>query len=139
MATNNAELIDEVRSLTGYTDHMFSDVEMHSLLQLSKEEIRSDLGDPNFTFYQTGDAQNTHEADRALFWFLCIATKVRAGEIGGGNVSVSDLDFETVEDDEASIWIRNYHKRINSVGVGGKAPARVDIDRGTERNYGNER
>lgn len=138
MATTNSELIDEVRALTGYDEHIFSDLEMLSLLNICKEEIRADLDDPDFTFFVTGD-NDTHQADRALFWFLSVATKIRAGEIGGIDISVADLDAEQVNDDQASIWISNFHNRLNSVGEGGRQPSHVRVNRGTERDYGSER
>lgn len=137
MATNDSEMISEVRALT-YDEHILSDIQMREILHVCKEEIRADLGDPDFQFYQTGEVENSHDADRALFWFTCIGAKIRVGELGGMDISVADLDAEQASGQEA-FWIKKFHNRLQSAGEGGRKPGMTSVNRGTERLYGEDR
>lgn len=135
MAQSDSELVDEVRVLTGYDDEvMFSDSDLDSLVQIGKEELRSYWNLPEFEFYRRGE-ENTLDADRALFWFTCIATKVRAGEIGSVELTIDSL--ETAQyDGQFSYWFRNFQQRAASAGgASGVGPANIQVSRAEERSY----
>lgn len=133
MARSDQELIDEVRALTGYDDGaMFSDADMQALVTLSKEELRSSLGDAEFEFYLRGQ-ENTLDADRALFWFVCIGAKIRAGEIGSVELTVDSLEEQTREG-QFNVWFKNFQQRLHAAQTGVTGAATTTISR-TERNY----
>lgn len=137
MATSDTELITEVRSFTGYTDtNTFSDQDIQELVDIAKEEIRADIGDPNFTFYQTG-ATNTHNADRALFWFTCIGTKVRAGELGSISLTINDLESGRAHEQDYQFWFSQFSTKMSSARTSHSAEsgaASRQIER-TDRSY----
>jgi hypothetical protein len=133
MARSDQELIDEARALTGYDDGaMFTDTDMEALLSLSKEEIRSSLGAPGFEFYRR-DEVNTLDADRALFWFLCIGAKIRAGEIGSVELTVDNLEEQTREG-QFNVWFSNFQQRMAAAQAGVTGAATTTISR-TDRTY----
>lgn len=110
MATSDQELIDEVRSFTGYDNDPFSDQKIQTTLETAKEEIRAKLAEPNFQFY----GSDTLQADRALFWLTCLGLKLRAGEIGAAEFSIDELETQPLNDSsgEANVWFHNF---INSL------------------------
>lgn len=115
MARSDSELINEVRALTGYTDtSMFSDSDIQGLVDIGKEELRSYFGQPQFEFYLRGDT-NTLDADRALFWFTCIALKVRAGEIGSVELTIDSLE-QNQSDGQFDYWFQNFAQRVQAAG-----------------------
>lgn len=138
MASTDSELIDEVRALTDYTQGVYSDSEMQALVNLCKEELRADFDEPNFQFYQTGD-DSTLAADRALFWFVCIAAKIRAGEIGGISIDVAEVTATQPSSSGYEVWFKNFEKRLNeaqkSVIESGPGPAHTTEAR-DDRTYG---
>lgn len=114
MATSDSELIDEVRSYTGYTNtNTFSDSDLQGIVDVGKEEIRADLNNPEFDFYQTGET-NTLSADRALFWFTCIGTKVHTGELGSVSLTINDLESGQANEDTYNYWMSQFSTRMSS-------------------------
>jgi len=137
MARTDTELIDEVRAFTGYDGgSMFTDTDMQALVELGKEELRSRLGSPDYEFYQRGGT-NTLDADRALFWFTCIATKVRAGEIGSVELTVNNLE-EQQSAGQFGFWFRNFRDRLYSAENSTVGAATTTISR-TDRTYDYDR
>lgn len=135
MARSDTDLIGEVRALTGYDDGvMFTDSDIQSLIDIGKEELRSHLGLSTLEFYQRGDT-NTLDADRALFWFTCIATKVRAGEIGSVELTVDGL--ETAQSrGQFEYWFQNFAQRVHAAsGLVNSGAASTTISRGDDRTY----
>ena len=133
MARSDSELINEVRALTGYDDGaMFTDSDIQALVDLGKEELRAGLGLPDFTFYRRDDV-NTLDADRALFWFVCIATKVRAGEIGSVELSVNNLE-ETTRQGQFEYWFSNFQNRMRAAESANVGAASTTISR-SDRDY----
>lgn len=111
MADNDTELISEVRAFTGYTSSdTFTDSDLQELVDIAKEELRAEFGDPDFTFYQSGQ----HDADRALFWFTCLATKVRTGEIGGISIEINEIRTASPGEEEYRFWITRLDKKISA-------------------------
>jgi len=139
MATSDTELVREVRALTGYSDgNIISDAELHELVNLTKEELRAEFDDPNFSFYQTGNT-NTIQADRALFWFVCIASKIRTGELGGFDVDIADIRTDSPDDEEYKMWFQRFNSRLASAASkhasSGGGPSQVSPQR-DGRSYG---
>lgn len=133
MVNNDSELIDQVRELTDYGELIIGGAEMETLLQIAKEEVRSSLGDPDqLTFYDAG----SEDADRALFWFLCIASKVKVGEIGGLEIDADDFAAQQPDEYQNSMWFRQYQKKrsLAEGQLGGSGAASSSIQR-TGREY----
>jgi hypothetical protein len=135
MATSDVQLINEVRSFTGYTDHnTFDDAEVQEIVNIAKQEVRQHLGRPNYEFYRTSPI-NTFDADRALFWFTCIGLKVRAGEIGAANLSLSELE-KTKTEGQYDFWFDNLWRCVHSATPEEfRGASSTQITRGDERNY----
>lgn len=138
MATTDSELIAEARQLTGYTDgNVISDSDFQSLLDVCKQEVRAELGDPSFTFFETSP-EDTLQADRALFWFLCIAAKIRTGEIGGMDIDIAHIRTDSPDEEEYRSWFSNFDKRMGSAEARfstGSGPSQVSPQR-DGRSYG---
>jgi hypothetical protein len=130
MATSDSELITEARALTDYEQMILSDSEFQKLVDVGKEELRAEYGDPDtFPGFYAGDLN----LDRALFWFVCIAAKVKAGEIASVDISVSDLDASQPAGDH-QYWFRNFSKRLAAFSRG-QGPGNVNISRADNRTY----
>lgn len=137
MATSDTELVQEARAITDYDASILSDSEFHSLVRIGKEEIRAEFDSPNFSFYQTGE-EHTLQADRALFWFTCIAAKIRAGEIAGLDIDIGQIRTSQPDQERYQPWFRQLNKRLNAAtskhseasGISQQAPQRDD------RQYG---
>lgn len=128
MATTDSELIDEVKAFTGYTDNDFTDSQVQDLLDIGKEEIKATLNRDSLTLYTS----DTHDTTRALFWFTCIATKVRAGEIGSVNLNIDDvLEYSDIPN-EYSFWFDNLRTRLIGAegerGITGASSVQIERD-----------
>lgn len=133
MATSDTELIEEVRALTDYDSSIVSDSEMQELVEIGKEEIRLEfpLVDNLFPGFYEGDLT----IDRALFWFVYVAAKVKVGELGGLDISAGS--FLDVAPDSASdsMGLRNFQRRMKGVQTMGGI-AQAQITRSSDRTYG---
>jgi hypothetical protein len=132
MATTDSELITEVRALTDYPQEVISDSEMQELVDIGKQELQARFNQPGYAFY-TGD----HSADRALFWFTCIAAKVKAGEIAGVNLEVGDIAAQSPAATHYDYWFEAFQERLNEAinevsGYAGPAHKLIERD---DRNY----
>lgn len=135
MATSDQELIAEVRDLTDYHTDIMSDSQIQGLIDIGKEELRARFNDPDFQFYQTGN-QHTHSADRALFWFTCIAAKVKAGEIAGINITVDDIEASTSSVGQYDFWFDRFRSRVAQAEASVSAKiSQSNIER-DNRSYG---
>jgi len=127
MATTDSELITEVRALTDYPSDVMSDAEVQELIDIGKEELRAQFSNPSYTFY-TGD----QSADRALFWFTCLGTKIKAGEIGSVNLEVGDILAQKPAQGHYDIWFESFESRVKEAEseVGDVAgPAQTELER----------
>lgn len=132
MVDTDSDLISQVRSLTDYDELIISASEMNTLLEIAKEELRSTLGAPDLSFY--GD--DTADADRALFWFLCIASKVKVGEIGGLNIDADDFAAQNPDRYDDTLWFRQYQKKrdLAEADIVSTGASSTTIER-TDRSY----
>lgn len=133
MAQSDVELISEVRSLTDYHEGIISDSDMQDLVVVAKEEVRGELGDSSFEFY----GAQTFDADRALFWFLCIASKVKVGELGGIEITADAFRSQQPQHVQNSFWFIRFQNKMQAAalqaGTGGAAT--TTISRSDERSY----
>lgn len=123
MVSSDTELIEQVRGMTDYDASIMSDSEIQTLIDIGKEEIAgylaADNEDPdNFTFYQS----DTYDADRALFWFTCIAMKAKAGEIAAVNLTVGSLRATSYAGSKFDLYFDNFDKKMR-MAEGGNTPA----------------
>lgn len=132
MASDDDTLVDEARTLTNYDDSILSESEFRELIEIGKEELRAALGEPSLTFYQ----DDRYQATRALFWFVCIAAKVRVGELGGLNLTVESLEAQNPGEAHHSYWFRNFQQRLRAAGNVNSGGASSTVLSRTNRTYG---
>lgn len=136
MATNETELAEEVRQFTGYTEtSTISDADLQSLIDIARAEIQSYLNDSSFTFYRSNP--DTHNADRALFWFTSIALKVRLGELGNIDLTVEGLESADPSEETYQFWLSRFERHMSSAATQfatNSGAASSQIER-TDRSY----
>lgn len=136
MVSNDQELIDQVRALTDYHSDVLSDSDIQTLIDIGKEEMKADFRAQDFEFYSTYQGVETYAADRALFWFTCIACKVKAGEIGGISISVSEISASAGRGSGYEYWFAQFNKKYEQATqmfVGGIGQTTLERD---GRSYG---
>lgn len=134
MASDDNSLIAEARALTDYDSQVYTDSEFQELVDIGKEELRASLGVPDFQFY----TEEHLSATRALFWFVCIAAKVRAGEISAVNITVGDFETQNPASTHYDYWFDNFQSRMQAAyheTDAGGGPSQINLSR-TERTYG---
>lgn len=137
MATTDTELIDEARAMTGYTDgSIVSDSDFQELVDICKEELRNDFGVSDYSFYSGNLA-----ADRALFWFLCIAAKIHTGELGGMNITTGDVEAQNPGHiHHNAVWFSNFEdkkRKAERLISGSLGPSQTAPQR-DNRTYGDQ-
>lgn len=134
MASDDNGLIAEARGITDYDSDIFTDSEFQALVDIGKEELRAEFGEPSLTFYE----EDTFQATRALFWFVCIGAKIRAGEIAGINLTVGDLDATQPAQSSYDFWFSSFQKRLSAAASEQSAgPSHANLSR-TDRTYGDQ-
>lgn len=131
MATNQSELIDEVRTLTNYTASLISDSEMGNLVDLAKEELKSEVPAASRPVSYFGS--DTHEQDRALFWLSCLFAKIRAGEIGAATFTVDELRSNPL-DNQSNFWFMMFQSRLGQM-EGAPGFGQTSLERADDRSY----
>lgn len=132
MVATDSELISQARGLTNYDESIIDQSTMDELLSLSKDEIETELGES--VDYYDGEHEN---AQRALFWFLVIALKIRAGEILGMNIQVSEIQTSQPPSGYETFF-RNFSKKMSAASAeleGVSAVSQTTISR-DNRSYG---
>jgi hypothetical protein len=132
MADSDADIIDEARALTDYDEGLISDSTFQQLVDIGKEELEEEFStqaEPFVGFYNGNQA-----ADRALFWFTCIAAKVRAGEIAGVNLTVGSIRATSYSNSKFDFWFDNFNQKFEEA-TGGK-PSRLQNLSRDNRTYG---
>lgn len=115
MATNDTELVSEVRSLTDYDSGILTDSELDSLLAIAKREIETEVGEDSLDFYANA------RRERALFWLTCFFAKIKTGEYEGMDLTVSEIEMNKIpEGDEGRIWLTQFEKRLKQIVAGNK-------------------
>jgi hypothetical protein len=130
MASSDSELIEEVRALTDYDESVYSDEEIQELVDIGKSELRSKWNEPELDFYTS---ERSH-VERALFWFTCIATKVRIGEIASMNIRVESFEATKPGNLHYDYWFRNFQQHMRDA-YQNPGPSSTVMSR-TDRSYG---
>lgn len=134
MATDDESLIAEVRSLTDYDSDIIDDPDMQDLVDVGKEEVSGKIGNQSLTFYE----QETFHATRALFWYVCIAAKVKVGELAGMNISADDFEAMNPANAHYDFWFENFQKKLSRAQRSTSPGASlINLER-TERTYGDQ-
>ncbi|WP_330630667.1 hypothetical protein [Halocatena halophila] len=116
MVADDTEMKELVRSLTDYDSSILTDSELESLLVLSKDEFWADT-DTSARFY-TGNKQ----ADQALFWLLCLFSKIKVGELDAPAFEIAEIQVDEASNpEEISRWLKNYRKYRDNAVTGSKA------------------
>lgn len=131
MATTDSELIDEVRQLTDYDSALISDSDFQELVNIAKEELDSEVPDSARPLSYYGS--DTHEQDRALFWLVCLFSKVKAGEIGVPTFSVNELRQNAL-DEQSNFWMMMFNTRVHQIS-GASGFGSTSLERADERAY----
>lgn len=127
MVDSDEQMIEQSRTLTDYDEFVYTDFEFQSLVDLCKEELRDHWDEPGFDWY----GSDTLTEDRALFWFLCIAARIRAGEYSAMDISVADIQLQSADGD---FFIAKFNEKMDGV-AGGPSAASANIERSVERDY----
>mgnify|MGYP006285300615 FL=1 len=109
MASNDTELIAEVRSLVGYGETVIPNVEFQSLIDIAKRDLVLELdGTAPADWYNDGSAET------ALFYSVCLFSKIRTGEIGGVQYAVAELEKRPLPETEL-FWLKRVEKALASL------------------------
>ncbi|MFC7191857.1 hypothetical protein ACFQL7_20880 [Halocatena marina] len=128
MATDDSSLIDEVRTLTDYDAGIIDDTEYQDLLSVAKEELQNDVNQ-SVTFFSGNRA-----VDRALFWLLCLYSKIKVGEIEAPTFEIAEIQVRQEQlDDRANWWLRQYQKNVDKIAAGARGKI-VSVSR-SDRTY----
>lgn len=128
MAIDDNTLKAEVRALTDYGPDIISDDDLQEVVDLTKRELLADIGDETYELY---DDLN---AERALFWLLCIFLKVKSGEIDSPSFRISELSVRQSNFTERhGVWMDNFRKHYSAMN-GGPAVGHTRANR-PDRNY----
>jgi hypothetical protein len=128
MATNDTELIAEVRLLTEYDESIIPTTDMESLVALTRRELSADLGSTIPDFY------SDLSSERALFWLTCIFAKVKTGEIEAPEFSIGELKVQRDSmGQQSSLWFNNFLKHYR--GMSGGAPVGHIKSNRPDRDY----
>lgn len=116
MVSNESELKQDVRQLTGYnTGLSLSDDGLDAAYRSAKRHIRVRASlDPTFNWFD----QENPAAQEALFWFTCLFTKVQTGELDSQDLQIGAIDQKTLlanDDGSVTIWYRNAESAIDSL------------------------
>lgn len=126
MADTDAELIAEVRSLTGYGTGVIPGDDMESLLSVAKDEILLETEEDDLDWY------NDRPAERALYWLLALFTKIRTKEIGSAGFSIGELEQTPLQGAE-SFWLGQFHRHLWNIG--NATPFGITSVSRTDRTY----
>jgi len=128
MAVDESTLISEVRVLTNYDAALLSDADLQGVIELAKTEIRAELNDPDLDFF--GD---NLQAERALFWLVCIFAKVKSGEFDSPHMTISELKIrQPGMDERTGVWFQKFNQHV--LAISGSRIGHRLVDR-TDRSY----
>lgn len=123
-------MISDIRFITDYTPDVMSDADIRDGIRFSQREIVSMLGTDEDPF---ADSENRNVALRALMWATCYHLKIKTGEIEGGNFSISEIDIDTI-DNQDSLYLRKFKENFLRLSSGRRF-SHVSSGR-SDRTYG---
>lgn len=134
MISNESELKDDVREMTGYKSALvLSDSGLDTAFRNAKRHIRlkRSLG-LNYDWF----AEENQKAVEALFWFTCLFCKVQTGELDSQGLQAGAVDANSLlakNNNEVTTWYRNADSALSAINpssiLQSTAPSR------TGRNY----
>lgn len=108
MASNDDELILEVRALTGYSGETISDPDMQALIEAAKDEVLYAVGADSLEWYAD------RSAERSIFWLVALFTKVRTGEVGGAGFTIGELEQVPLVETTA-FWLKQAQQHMANI------------------------
>lgn len=129
MATNDYTLEKEARTQTRLGDAVLPSSDVRTLIGRAKREVEAEAGTSISDWY--GDTN----AERALFWQLCI---FMVGEVGSSDgFTIGDLKLDPAgEGDDLATWQTRVERAVAAIrGGSAKAMGGVRIQR-QNREYG---
>lgn len=116
MVSTESELKDDVREMTGYTSTLtLSNDGLDVAYRRAKRHIRIEKAlDSNIDWFSS----DNEAEEEALFWFTCLFSKVKTGELDSQDLQVGAVDQQTLlakSDDEVTTWYRNAHRALDSI------------------------
>lgn len=104
---NETQIIEDARSLTGYHDELIDDAEMHTLYHIAVEDIEGIVRRPM-------EEIENEAAERAVFWAVCLFSKIHMGELDGLDFSIGSINVKQMPiRDITRIWYRQMDLYIN--------------------------
>lgn len=116
MISNETDLKDDVRQLTGYTStNVLSTDGLDTSYRTAKRHIRIEKSfDSDYDWF--GD--DKPESVDALFWFTCLFTKIQTGELDSQDLQIGAIDQKTLlakGDGEVTTWFRNANSALRAL------------------------
>jgi len=137
VASNQTELIDELRLFTGYGTGVLDDTEFGTVIDRAAQHVSivKDISDESFDFYASQDREE------ALFWFSCLFAKVAVKELDAQTIQVGSIDLRSLlakDHNDATTWFRNAQAALRALDSNGDAAFGVGIGSVTrkDRVYG---
>ena len=143
MATTDAELISELRIITGHNAAVLDDTEMASVLSTAKRHIR--VKRSITASWNEADWYENENREEALFWFAALFSKVATGELDAQSLQIGAIDEKELlakGNNDVTTWYRNARSALGGIepgqgsdagyGFGISAPEREDRVYGTE-------
>jgi len=134
MFTDETELKNEVREMTGYTSvNVLSDDGLDTAYRNAQRHIS--IRKAFAADYVWFDTDNVAAQD-ALYWWTCLFSKVQTGELDSQDLQAGAVDQSALlakEDDEVTVWYRQADSALESIKsssiIRSSSPSR------TEREY----
>lgn len=142
MASSDAELLSQVRDMTGYTDRTtLEESELRSVVERAKSWITSRKSlDPDASWY----AEDSPEREEALFWLSCLFSKVASGELDSPGHEVDNVRIEHLAangDSQTTEWASRAQQALRNVSPAGSSGGNygvTSIQRSSDRTYGED-
>jgi hypothetical protein len=119
MYSNETELKEEVRSMTGYTSTLaLSNVSLNTAYHRAKRRIhRQKTLETPYGWY---DSDKVASQD-ALFWFTCLFVKMETGELDSPGLQAGAVDMDDLlanDDGNATMWYSQAQNALDQINAG---------------------
>lgn len=89
MALSQQQVVNEVRTITGYPSAVLSDADIVELLEFAQNDIKGITNNYGIDWYNPDDV----DGNRALVWTTALFAKVKSGELDAAKYSIEELDI----------------------------------------------
>jgi len=137
MAQSDQEIIDEALAFLEYGS-VFDSADVQEIVDIGKDEIRSQINEYNLSFYQP-EPDGTMHLDRALFWFTCVGLKIRSGEMASVNLTAGSIRSTAYTGGKFSQLTNGFEDRMRAAEARRGGPAVKTMTRADNRTYSEER